>query len=475
MLFNSAAFLLFFPIVCVLYFVLPHRFRYLLLLVAGYAFYAAADLKALPVLLLTTLVTWIGGRMLYEGKKAGFVALVLSIGILCFFKYCAYVCTLFGAGEVSIMLPAGISFYTFQSVTYLMDCHRKVCKPERNFLKYALFVSFFPTILSGPIARAQHLLPQFDEEHDFDTLRAKEGLAFMLWGYFLKMVIVSRLTILTDLVFGDQTMRGLSVLIAILAYSFQIYGDFAGYSFIAIGCAKIMGFTLPQNFRQPYLTVSVADFWRRWHISLSSWFKDYLYIPLGGNRKGKLRRYLNIMIVFLLSGVWHGANITFLFWGALNGIYQVAAGLVRDLFGGGSSKGTGTGHEAAGGSAMKSLRWGKIIATFLLMTLTWVFFRAPHITDAFATLERLCGPYITALTDGTVFTLGLGVKNLVFVIAALILLIVADISCEKKGCDVSGLLANVKLPVRWALYYLVIIMILFSCNLSMQEFLYSKF
>ncbi|MBP5384090.1 MAG: hypothetical protein J6Y57_03835, partial [Lachnospiraceae bacterium] len=191
--------------------------------------------------------------------------------------------------------------------------------------------------------------------------------------------------------------------------------------------------------------------------------------------KGKLRRYLNIMIVFLLSGVWHGANITFLFWGALNGIYQVAAGLVRDLFGGGSSKGTGTGHEAAGGSAMKSLRWGKIIATFLLMTLTWVFFRAPHITDAFATLERLCGPYITALTDGTVFTLGLGVKNLVFVIAALILLIVADISCEKKGCDVSGLLANVKLPVRWALYYLVIIMILFSCNLSMQEFLYSKF
>ena len=185
MLFNSIAFLLFFPIVCVLYFLLPYRFRYLLLLVAGYLFYAYAEPFSLVFLLLTTLVTWIGGRLLYEGRRVGFAALLLALGLLACFKYVPYVLSLFSAGEVSILLPLGISFYTFQSLTYCMDCYRKECKPVNNFLKYALFVSFFPTILAGPIARAKNLLPQFDEDFDFDALRAKEGLVYMLWGYFL--------------------------------------------------------------------------------------------------------------------------------------------------------------------------------------------------------------------------------------------------------------------------------------------------
>ena len=470
MLFNSIEFLLFFPIVCLLYFLLPHRFRYLLLLAAGYVFYAYAESYALLVLLATTLVTWIGGRLLYEGKKSGFFCLVAALSILAYFKYFAYVCSLLGMGEVSILLPLGLSFYTFQSITYLMDCHRKECEPQKNFLKYALFVSFFPTILSGPIARAKDLLPQFEEEHFFDTVRAKEGLVYMLWGYFLKMVIVSRLTILTDYVFSDPSMRGLGVLVAVLAYSFQIYGDFAGYSFIATGCARIMGFSLPSNFRQPYLSCSVADFWRRWHISLSSWFRDYLYIPLGGNRKGKVRKYVNVMIVFLLSGIWHGANVTFLFWGFLNGIYQVIEGIVFQP----RRKDNGKADRAEKSGAFVSRL--RIAVTFLLMSFTWIFFRAPDIREAFSLIGRVFfGPYLGALADGTLFSLGLGVNNFLFVLAALALLIAADLLCEKKGCDIAGLLTNVKLPVRWALYYCVIIMILFSCNLSTTEFLYTKF
>ncbi|MBO4901995.1 MAG: MBOAT family protein [Lachnospiraceae bacterium] len=478
MLFNSVEFLMFFPVVCVLYYLTPYRFRYLLLLAAGYIFYAFAEPSAVLVLLLTTVVTWIGGKLLYDGKKNGFLWLAAAFLILAYFKYFAYICSLFGKGEVSILLPIGISFYTFQSATYLLDCYNHTCSPQKNFFKYALFVSFFPTILSGPIARAKDLLPQFDEEHDFDTLQAKEGLVSMLWGYFLKMVLVSRLTLLTDLVFGDASMRGLPVLVAVLAYSFQIYCDFAGYSYIAIGCAKIMGFRLPQNFRQPYLATSVADFWRRWHISLSSWFRDYLYIPLGGNRKGMFRKYVNVLIVFAVSGIWHGANITFLVWGLLNGIYQVISGVFSKV-----GRASGEPHGSAGAQTVVNSHASgrgpaggvRIALTFLLMTLTWVFFRAPSVPEALDTLQRLCGPYIRPLLDGTLFTLGLGVKNLLFAAAALVILIAADIACEKKKCDITGLLTHVKWPVRWALYYVVIIMILFSCNLSTQEFLYFKF
>lgn len=470
MLFHSVEFLLFFPLVCLLYFLLPHRFRNAFLFIANLVFYACADLWALPFLLGTTLVTWICGRLLYAGKRFAFVGLFLTFGLLALFKYGAYVLELFHTDALSgLLLPLGISFYTFQSATYLFDCYRKECKPERNLLRYALFVSFFPTILAGPIERAKHLLPQFERGHSFDTLRAKEGLSSMLFGYFLKMVIVSRLTILTDLVFSDASMEGLPVLLAVFAYSFQIYCDFAGYSLIALGCGKILGFDLIRNFRQPYLAGSIADFWRRWHISLSSWFRDYLYIPLGGNRKGTLRRYLNILIVFALSGVWHGANVTFLLWGLLNGIFQIVAGVLAPLKMGMKTK-LQTGRFAA------VYRRLKIVGTFLLITLTWVFFRAPSVTEAVSILGRLFrGSYVTALTDGTIFTLGLGVNNLVFVIVALILLFAVDLLCEKKKCEVSDLLRNVKLPIRWAIYYLVIAMILFSCNLSTQEFLYAAF
>lgn len=467
-LFNSVEFLVFFPIACLLYFLIPHRFRYVYLLAVSYAFYAYADLASLPFLLITTCITWICGKLLYDRRKVGFAGLFLAILFLCYFKYTAYLLSLVGT-EFNVILPLGISFYTFQSATYLLDCYRHKMEPEKNPLIYALFVSFFPTIMSGPICRAADLVPQFREEHRFDADMAKSGLQYMLWGYFLKMVIVSRLSILTDLVLPDGEMKGLAVLLAVLAYSFQIYCDFAGYSYIAIGCAKVMGFCLMRNFRQPYLAESVADFWRRWHISLSSWFKDYLYIPLGGNRKGTFRKYLNVLIVFAVSGIWHGANVTFLIWGLLNGIYQVFGALLTN----------------ARASLCRLLKLEqksrpvhvlKVFCTFLLITFTWIFFRAASVAEAFQVVGRIfSGSYVTALVDGTVFNLGLGVKNLVFVLVALIFLIAADLICEHKKCDVDEILTNVKWPIRWAVYYILILMLLFSCNLSTQEFLYMSF
>lgn len=475
MLFNSVEFLIFFPIVCLLYYILPHRFRHILLLVSGLLFVAYNEPSAVVFLLLTTLITWSLGLCLKQARdkeQSGRIYLVIGLlaifGILTYLKYVPYILTLFGKGSLEVILPIGISFYTFQTATYLIDVYRGKCEPCRNILKYAAFATFFPTILAGPIERASNLIPQFDEVHTPDTARMKDGLKLMLWGYFLKMVIVSRLTILTELVYSDDSFSGLAVLIAVILYSFQIYCDFAGYSYIAIGCAKICGFRIMRNFRQPYLADSVADFWRRWHISLSSWFKDYVYIPLGGNRKGRARKYLNVMIVFALSGIWHGANVTFLIWGLLNGAYQVIGGLIKGDKKGAVKEGTGAG---AGRSGV----WNKI-CTFLLITVSWVFFRAGSLNEALSVIARIFkGSYLTALTDGTIFNLGLGVLNLVFVIVAIAILIVTDIVCEKKNCDIDGLLVNVKWPVRLIVYWIIVTMILFSCNLSTQEFLYMSF
>lgn len=487
MLFNSVEFLIFFPIVCLLYYILPHRFRYILILLAGLVFMAYSEPISVVFLMTTTFITWIIGLLIGKERektahdegaqntfrnnrgRAGIlvaIGLVAIFGILLYLKYIPYLWSLFKLGEVEVILPIGISFYTFQTATYLLDVFRGECKTCKNFFKYAAFSTFFPTILAGPIERAKNLLPQFDEEHKVDLSRMKEGLQFMLWGYFLKMVIVSRLTMLTDRVYENPSFTGLSVLIAVIFYSFQIYCDFAGYSYIALGCAKICGFNIMRNFRQPYLARSVADFWRRWHISLSSWFKDYLYIPLGGNRKGTFRKHLNVMIVFSVSGIWHGANVTFLIWGLLNGIYQVIGGLrrnmVRTLIPKENKK-----------SIMDKI---SVIGTFALISFTWVFFSAPSFLEAVRRIDRVFeGPYISSLFDGTLFDLGLGVKNLVFVILALAILIVADILCEKKNCDITGLLTNVNWPMRLAVYWILTTMILFSCNLSTQEFLYMNF
>ncbi|MBR5767026.1 MAG: MBOAT family protein [Lachnospiraceae bacterium] len=484
MLFNSLPFLIFFPIVILFYFIIPNRYRYIWLLLCSYFFYACQDSSATVLLMVSTVITWSAGRLVYNadipGQKKLYVAIgfVLNLSILIYFKYAGFFTGLLtDTGSFSLVLPAGISFYTFQSLTYIVDCYREEVEPENNILKYALFVSFFPCILSGPIERSKHLLPQINDEHSPDLIRIKEGLFTMLWGYFLKMVIVSRLDILTSNVFDPNAggvsqgsvSCGIPMLIAMFAYSFKIYCDFAGYSFIAIGAARVMGFELIRNFKQPYLATSVSDFWRRWHISLSTWFRDYLYIPLGGSRKGDLRRYLNIMIVFAVSGIWHGATLNFLIWGLLFGIYQVLGYACKPIKAKASALFKLDSHKRA-------KRVLCIAFTYLLVSVTWTFFRQESFAGAIDDISRtFSGIRLSWLFDGSLAGLGLGTMNLLFVLLAILILILVDIMCEKKGCEVYSLMDRTPAFARWCVYYLLFIMILLSCNLSTQEFLYQKF
>lgn len=477
MTFTGTSFFIFLPIVILIYFLVPSRYRYVWLLFVSYFFYNSLSSSFTSLLIISTLITWICGNTIYsvhdKTLKKCIIALgtILNISFLITFKYADFALSLVNSDKrLGLILPAGISFYTFQSLTYIYDCYREEVEPEKNIFKYALFVSFFPLILSGPIERAKNLIPQLSLEAGFDSDRIKNGLKLMLYGYFLKMVIVSRLAILTDMVFADYlNQNGFAILCAVLAYTIQIYCDFAGYSSIAIGMCKIMGIDIIKNFNQPYFAVSVADFWRRWHISLSTWFRDYVYIPLGGNRKGKIRKYINIMIVFLLSGIWHGANLTFVVWGFLNGVYQVVGDLCKPVKARFLSK--------LNLDKKPSLSHGlSVIFTFILISFSWIFFRASSISEALIIINRLFTSFsISNIFDGTIFRLGLGHANLLFAIVAVIVMIVADTLCENNKCDVTGLLIRTPHIVRWIVYYALIIMIIFSMNLSTQEFIYQAF
>ena len=341
MLFNSLEFLIFFPIVTLVYFLIPKKVRYLWLLGASYYFYSCWNAQYALLMATSTLITYLSGFFIEKaktdrGRKLSVaVSFILNLAILFYFKYFYFtmdninmVRGLFGLSELQpkfdVILPVGISFYTFQALSYTMDVYRKEITHERNLFRYALFVSFFPQLVAGPIERSKNLLTQLRDDHKFDYNRVRYGLLVMLWGFFLKLVIADRAAILVNTVYDRYTeFGGAMLLLATVCFAIQIYCDFASYSIIAKGAARVMGFELMDNFRQPYFSTSIAEFWRRWHISLSSWFKDYLYIPLGGNRKGTVRKYFNLMVVFLVSGLWHGASWNFVIWGALHGIYQI--------------------------------------------------------------------------------------------------------------------------------------------------------
>lgn len=474
---TGISFYIFLPICITVYYLLPSKVRYIWLLCCSYYFYCSLDGAFVSLLIFSTIITWFCGGAIHKLNRTDLKRLMLAFGIffnvlmLVIYKYENFFLELSGSDlRLNLILPAGISFYTFQSLTYIFDIYNGDLEPEDNIFKYALFVSFFPLILSGPIERAKHLMPQLDLNGSFNTTKAKDGLKLMLFGYFLKIVIVARMAILTDYVFSDfNNKSGVALLIAVLGYAIQIYCDFAGYSLIAIGMCKIMGIEIIKNFNQPYFSVSVADFWRRWHISLSTWFRDYLYIPLGGNRRGKVRKYINVMIVFIVSGLWHGANITFVVWGFLNGIYQVIGEILKPV----KKK-----LSEITGIANKPilLRVLKTTCTFVLISITWVYFRSSNINEA---NQIICNMFTRLsyvnLFDGTLWQVGLGVKNMLIAIFSVILLIIADVLCERKNCDVSGLLTHTPAIVRWIIYYILIIMILFSMNLNMTEFIYSGF
>lgn len=341
MLFNSIQFLIFFPIVILIYFVIPCKVRNYWLLIASYYFYMCWNAKYALLIFFSTVVTYLSGLFIERIKRSSrdvswklkakkltvALSFILNLMVLFYFKYFnffvdillkafRYMHVELNLPTFDILLPVGISFYTFQALSYTMDVYRDEIYAEENFFQYALFVSFFPQLVAGPIERSKNLLKQLAEPKKFNFECAKEGFILMLWGFFLKIVIADRIALFVDIVYADyKVYAGWYLIVATLLFAIQIYCDFYGYSVIAQGTAKIIGIDLMENFDAPYISTSVAEFWRKWHISLTSWFKDYLYIPLGGSKKGKLRKYLNKMIVFLISGLWHGAEFSFVIWG----------------------------------------------------------------------------------------------------------------------------------------------------------------
>lgn len=395
MVFNSLHFLVFFGIVTSAYFLLAHRLRWILLLVASCYFYMAFQPIYLGILGFTIVVDYYAGIYIekYEGrlKKLCLAAsLVTNIGVLAVFKYYGFLtgnlnsaAHLFGYSlqlpNLSILLPIGLSFHTFQAMSYTIEVYRGHQKAERNFGIYSLYVMFYPQLVAGPIERPQNLIHQFYREHHWDTARVQSGIFQMMQGLFKKVVIADRLALLVDSVYGSLAIQsGPNLILASVFYSFQIYCDFSGYSDIAIGAARIMGFDLMTNFNLPYTAKSIPDFWRRWHISLSTWFKDYVYFSLGGNRVSIPRWYMNIMIVFIISGFWHGASWNFVIWGALHGVFQLVGITISRYF-------PSLSPERANGIYLRVLQ----LWTFCLVTLAWVFFRIPHFAQIKMYVSRL--------------------------------------------------------------------------------------
>lgn len=479
MLFNSYSFLLFFPVVVFAYFMIPKRYRYIWLLAASYYFYMGWNAKYALLLLTSTLITYVSGLLLAgvsdrweESERKQRVKKVIvgisfvsNVSILFFFKYFDFAIVninrILGAFKVEmltthfdVLLPVGISFYIFQALSYTMDVYRGETEAEKNVLRYALFVSFFPQLVAGPIERSKNLLKQLKEQHDFNYHQMCEGLLLMTWGYFLKLMIADRIAIFVDNAYSMSTdYDGCYLLLASLLFAIQIYCDFAGYSTIAVGAAKVMGFELTENFNCPYFAVSVAEFWRRWHISLSSWFRDYLYIPLGGNRRGTLRKYLNTMAVFLVSGLWHGASWTYVIWGGLNGFYQVAGNILAPL----GKKAQAWCPRVFAGGGMKLIR---MAVTFLLVDVTWIFFRAHNFAQVKSVLCRILHmnqPEL--LANGTLFDLGLNRQNFAVLGISLLVLLLAD-AAKYRGIKVREVILNWNIALRWGTILLAVLCIL---------------
>lgn len=486
MLFNSMQFAIFFPIAVLLYFAIPHRFRYIWLLVTSYFYYMCWNPKYALLLGVSTLITYISGLLI--GRESATVrtqkwivaiSFISNLSILFFFKYFDFLfdsvaafCNSMGISyqrpTFDVLLPVGISFYIFQALSYTMDVYRKDIKPEKNFLKYALFVSFFPQLVAGPIERSKNLLEQFDEVHTFEYDRVRCGLIRMLWGFFLKLVIAGRLSIVVDMIYGNYAdCTGYQLVLGTFAFAFQIYCDFASYSEIAIGSAEVMGFRLMENFRQPFFATSCHDLWQRWHISLNSWFRDYLYFPLGGSRVPKWHKYLNIMIVFLTSGLWHGASWTYVIWGGLSGLFQILGELLKGF----RTRLRSILHMSDQGPCRKIL---SIISTFLLFNFSLIFFRAVTVTDAFTIVAKIFTAFdFKSILTTSFFHLGLGVQNFLFLLVAMIILFIVDYLRE-RGFHASSLIKQ-HWTIRWGFYYLMLMMILLSANLGAKEFIYFQF
>ena len=487
MLFNSIQFLVFFPVVVFLYFVLPHRFRWLHLLVASCVFYMAFIPSYILILLVTITIDYTAGRIIgkMENKKKKKLWLVISIIstclVLAIFKYYNFFIENFNwfsdlmhrkvsLKTANIILPIGLSFHTFQSLSYVIEVYRGNQKPEKHFGRYSLYVMFFPQLAAGPIERPQNLLHQFYKEHVFDYARVSEGLKWMLWGMFKKVVIADNLSLLVNPVFNQpQNFHGIQNIFATLCFSFQIYCDFSGYSDIAYGSAKVMGFQLTRNFTLPYYSSSVTEFWRRWHISLSSWFRDYVYIPLGGNRVLFHRQIFNLLVTFVLSGLWHGASWTFIIWGLLNWFYVVVELLFR--------KAENSFPSLKQMSSSKLLSPLKTFLTFMLICFAWIFFRAKDFSHLKLLLHGLFN-FNDQLTGFPALIHSIqsisGNVNFLWLLLSFLLFLIIDYWMNTNQLNVR--LYRFPKLVRWSFYYVIIFWILlFGMFQNSPHFIYFQF
>jgi alginate O-acetyltransferase complex protein AlgI len=488
MLFNSISFFLFFTIVTTLYFWLPHKFRWILLLMSSCFFYMAFVPVYILILGFTIITDYFAGIMIEQakGRKRLFFlvcSLIANIGILAVFKYYNFInanlSLLLGHwGQpdplpyLAVLLPIGLSFHTFQAMSYTIEVYRGHQKAEMHFGIYALYVMFYPQLVAGPIERPQNLLHQFYEKHTIDYIRITDGLKLMAWGLFKKVVIADRLSILVDTVYDKPYQHhGLSFIIATIFFSFQIFCDFSGYSDMAIGIAKVMGFKLMKNFKSPYHAKSIKEFWGRWHISLSSWFKDYLYIPLGGNRVSIGRWCFNILLVFVISGLWHGANWTFIVWGAIHGFYFGFAELTKNA--------RAAINKFIGLNNFKKLSgWIQTLITFALVSFAWIFFRAKTIKIAFYIVKSMVfetGTDIYNLRHHLKANINLGLIGKELVIAILSIILLEIVHIIQKRHDIIQTIRNQWLILRWGLYYCFLIVIVMYGVTGSKQFIYFQF
>ncbi|MFV8224387.1 MBOAT family O-acyltransferase [Christiangramia aquimixticola] len=483
MLFNSLEFAIFLPIVFILYFYFTShnlRLQNFLIIVASYVFYGWWDYRFLSLIIFSTIIDYSIGillsKELYVTKRKILLwaSISINLGFLGIFKYYNFFIdslynlapglqSTLGFNTLEVILPVGISFYTFQTLSYTIDVYRGNLKPTKDLISFAAFVGFFPQLVAGPIERASNLLPQFYKPRKFTYAKAANGLRQILWGFFKKIVIADNCAHFANLFFSNnEDYGGSTLLLGAIFFTFQIYGDFSGYSDIAIGTSRLFGFNLMKNFAFPYFSRDIAEFWRRWHISLSTWFRDYLYIPLGGSKGGIHMKIRNTFIIFIVSGFWHGANWTFIVWGALNAIYFLPLLLTKR-----NRKNT---DLVAEGKTLPNLK--EIMAmggTFILTVFAWIFFRAKSIEHAIDYFSGIFAPSIFNIPqfDGKTEALTLGI--------IIILFMIIEWFGRSREFAIEYIGDNLKRPLRFTFYFLIIMSILFLGNFSDNQFIYFQF
>lgn len=455
--FNSFDYIIFLSVIFALYYAIPkHNFRLFLLVAGSYYFYMSWNAIFVLLVVASTLIDYVAGILLDKDKSAAkrnlilTVSIILNLGLLFYFKYYNFlaenIAALFTSLNLgtpnlqhSLILPAGISFYTFQSMSYTVDVYKKEKSAERNFMKYALYVSFFPQLIAGPIERAKNLFPQLELKHKFNYENIRTGCFLILFGLFKKIVFADRFAQYATEVFDHPyAYTGFPALLGVMFFSFQIYCDFSGYTDIARGSAKILGINLMENFKGPYLSKSIREFWRRWHISLSTWFRDYLYIPLGGNRKGTFKLYRNLIVVFLLTGLWHGANWTFIIWGLIHGFFIIGERILKPF-------------------DINVPKFFQILYTFAIVNIAWIFFRAVNLEEGLAILTNIF--YFDSPHSFNIYIFESYIENIEVQISLVMLVFIFMLHFFEYKKDFSEWVLNLKLIPRWAIYIFLIVCI----------------